>query len=770
MRNRWFWLVNLVLLLLYLWTLTEESSVQLQVIKDTCTAVFRESTQLTRTSSIPCPGLRGGFVGIYFDNSDRKGQLDWGPLDWLTPRSGWRTVYFTEARENGNRLRIVVDDELTGWRQVLGEWRPTWETAVLRWQTPIYGDYLVEAKLRRPEEPAGIILLEPDGENGWAFITNSNGRRGVWWQWRDGKPSDPIVGIPFQKSTLAQGQSLLRRMLRAQQGALLLLLGSWFLARFLEHGLSQINADFSLSLRSPRSLRFIFQPKIIPLLITLAVLAVTVYIASDVLQRIPHVQDSIAYLFQAQTLAGGKLWAAAPSVADSFQQEFLLIRDGRWFGQYPPGFPAILALGVLIDRPWLVNPILAALTIPLLYWLGKELYGRSAGLLTILLATASPFFLFMSGSQMAHPAELFWVCLFMLCWVKALQPAGKRKWSLLAGATIGMILLTRQATAVAVGAPFLLVMAVSTWRGKPTAFSKIFRTTAWMLPTAVPLASLLFLYQFTLTGHPFRDIRLLERPFDRPGFGINIGESPNAFTLSQVGEYLAVDWYTDPDQPPRGHTPARGIYNLEQNWRSLETDLFGWLPIFAAAFIWLGILLRVPSSGDAALLAVIAGTLLIYLFYWADGIMYGPRYFYAAMPAFLLLSARGIQATATWIGGKPGQLAAAAVTGLLIVANLAFFLPGEMAAHRGFNFVDADPRSAVEEAIPGQAIVFITNNAANWWEYGRFFSSNTPWLDGRIIYARDLGSEANLRLLSYFPDHQPYQLENGSLEPFSLNH
>ncbi|HEX6383957.1 MAG TPA: hypothetical protein VF177_04735, partial [Anaerolineae bacterium] len=32
--------------------------------------------------------------------------------------------------------------------------------------------------------------------------------------------------------------------------------------------------------------------------------------------RIPHVQDSVTYLFQAQTLAGGRLAAPAPSLPD----------------------------------------------------------------------------------------------------------------------------------------------------------------------------------------------------------------------------------------------------------------------------------------------------------------------------------------------------------------------------------------------------------------------------------------------------------------------
>ena len=119
----------------------------------------------------------------------------------------------------------------------------------------------------------------------------------------------------------------------------------------------------------------------------------------------------VAYLCQAQTLARGRLWAPAPAEPTFFEQEFLLVRDGRWFGKYPPGYPLVLALGVLAGKPWLVNPILAALTVLLLYLLRQGLYGRATGQVAILLMLTSPLFLFMSSSMMAHTAELFWTTL-----------------------------------------------------------------------------------------------------------------------------------------------------------------------------------------------------------------------------------------------------------------------------------------------------------------------------------------------------------------------
>ena len=194
---------------------------------------------------------------------------------------------------------------------------------------------------------------------------------------------------------------------------------------------------------------------IAPILFTFAI---ATHVAIHVLERAPHVQDSVTYLFQAQTLARGRLTAPAPPLAEAeatphFAQEFLLVRHGRWFGKYTPGYPMLLALGVLVRAPWLVNPLLAALAVAVMFPLSKELMGDRrrqtadhvltgdrrrqtadheltddgrqstidtqktthtqitdplpTHLLLPLLLALSPFFLIMSGSLMAHTCLLY---------------------------------------------------------------------------------------------------------------------------------------------------------------------------------------------------------------------------------------------------------------------------------------------------------------------------------------------------------------------------
>ena len=57
----------------------------------------------------------------------------------------------------------------------------------------------------------------------------------------------------------------------------------------------------------------------------------------------------------------------------------------------------------------------------------------------------------------------------------------------------------------------------------------------------------------------------------------------------------------------------------------------------------------------------------------------------------------------------------------------------------------------------------------NWWEYGRYFSSNTSWLDGPVIYARDLGAEENARLLARYPDFAAYRVSGDELTPLAVS-
>jgi hypothetical protein len=76
-----------------------------------------------------------------------------------------------------------------------------------------------------------------------------------------------------------------------------------------------------------------------------------------------------------------------------------------------------------------------------------------------------------------------------------------------------------------------------------------------------------------------------------------------------------------------------------------------------------------------------------------------------------------------------------------------------------------DKVAAVETAVPPneQALIFVESPTGNWWEYGELFLGNEGWLDGRIIFARDLGDATNLALRALYPDRTAYRFSDGKL-------
>ena len=417
MHKKWFWLVNSLLILLYLWAMGEETAVSLQVNNGRCIAIVPE-----RHIGIDCPQMGAGSqVGLIATQpaTSRTELASYAPLRWLAPHTAWADLNLFSLDGQPDWRHTFGQINWADWQMGSGGWQTRWgelrgtasqNSLVLGQQV---GDgFILTSQLRRAEAEAGLLLLHPDGRTGFAFIIDGADRRGVWWEWANGQATTPLVGIPFQKPFRQQAQALLRLLLTGHQVALLLLGVIWIIKKGTQSFTEEARSctEKISTLQSPIAQKFAVVG------FTLLTFALTLHIASDVLARVPHVQDSLTYLFQAQTLARGELWAEAPPLPYFFEQEFLLVQNGRWFGKYPPGYPAILAIGVLLNAPWLINPLLATLTLPLVYQLGRRVGNGRIALIAAGLMTLSPFFLFLSGSMMAHAAELFWLSVCMVSW------------------------------------------------------------------------------------------------------------------------------------------------------------------------------------------------------------------------------------------------------------------------------------------------------------------------------------------------------------------
>jgi 4-amino-4-deoxy-L-arabinose transferase-like glycosyltransferase len=491
-----------------------------------------------------------------------------------------------------------------------------------------------------------------------------------------------------------------------------------------------------------------------------------VFIATAVFERVPHVEDEHAFLFQARVFAEGKLYAETPPSADLFPMMFVLDREGRRFGKYPPGFPLVLAAGVLVGQPWLVNPLLAGLGLVAVALLGRVLYGWGTGLVAGGLGLISPFFLLSAGSYMSHNATLLWLTLFALLALAAARRRTKdegRKqtvdarvsqesrpperlgttfvfrlssfvrrppegWLMVgAGACLALALITRPLTAAGGGAPVLAGVALAGWRAP----ARLGRWALLGLVGAAPVLAFFLLWNTVALGGPLRNGYEMWWDFDRVGFG-----------TGSLGN----------------HSPAQGWSNLQYNLDDLSQWLYGWPERTSLVLPLLPFAILTRNRWDWLLLAWAAGLSLAHILYWAPGQMYGPRYLYEALPAYLLLSARGLvlllggvrrllrrRDDLRW--GVQGGLVAAVVALALVAGNA--FLGKQMAAFSDWYTIDGERFAAVDGAVARPAVVFV--EARDWTDFANFSWANAPSLAGPVVYAVDLGPERRRRLLGELP-------------------
>jgi hypothetical protein len=174
----------------------------------------------------------------------------------------------------------------------------------------------------------------------------------------------------------------------------------------------------------------------------------------------------------------------------------------------------------------------------------------------------------------------------------------------------------------------------------------------------------------------------------------------------------------------------------------------------------------------------------VYTWYYSTGIMHGPRYWYEATPFLLLLTARGAEraagvlaAAASRVAERFGRADAARASAAAVLVTHAFvaalvvwgayrWLRGDgglwrvdaMPTHaqelKSFNAVDDRFAGVVDAAHLHHALVLM-RGCPNWQCYGGVFWTNSPTLDGNIVYSRDVEGEERT-VLAAFPDRQVY--------------
>jgi hypothetical protein len=482
------------------------------------------------------------------------------------------------------------------------------------------------------------------------------------------------------------------------------------------------------------------------LLTVLGSFGYVLWVALAQYQGQPHILDASAYVFQAKIFATGQLSAPIPSDLGAFQGPFMIASGGRWFAQYPPMTSLLLAVGVMLHTPWLVEPLLGTLALWGIFRLGRYFYGGGTAWLAILLGALSPFYTYLAASYMSHTMALFFAVYFL--WMLVRFTRAWRWYDLALAAVFAVgLLLTREFSAVVIGVAASAYLLGGQWRALRERIAAIWPVFVFAGSIIVSGVVLYLLYNTLQTGSATLSPRSLFFPGDRYGFGEGIG------------------FYGQ-------HTFAAGMVILDQLLTILLIDLYGWPFYLTLALLPLTFLRRDAGTRwdifCALMLVLLVGAQAGYFYH---GIYLGPRYLFETLPFLLLLTARGVTGLATTLtrvgrlfgAVRPTRTLAMGVAGTLLVAliacNLFYYSPRQAQIYQGYTGLPVSMKvdaTTLYGFHPSQAIV-LTNN---WYIYNYIlWPLNDPNLAGETLYAYAPSPEALEQIHTAYPDRTLYMAE-----------
>ena len=312
-------------------------------------------------------------------------------------------------------------------------------------------------------------------------------------------------------------------------------------------------------------------------------------------QRYPISGDDYSYLYQAKLFASGKLWAQDrlydPSLPFYDCIETFCLRDdqGHRFSKYPPGWPALLAVGVKLRAPWLIDPLLGALLVFLLLKYTEQQMGKKSLSATALLLLSCFFLVYYAGSFRPHIATAVFVFgAFLIYDAGQMRPERSKLWLFIAGALLGYSAMIR----------YLDWIPIAVWIGTSLFWRKRFAELMLFGIGIALLGSGNLLYNALLSNDPFQIPAAIHR-------------------ANTINDRLAISW--------NGFVVT--LVRL--------ANLF-WVfpPVGLLVIFWRRYR---PTARAKMYLGLFAMNIAIYFFYPASVGGPGPRYFLAYFP-FLLLA------------------------------------------------------------------------------------------------------------------------------------
>lgn len=548
------------------------------------------------------------------------------------------------------------------------------------------------------------------------------------------RSDDTLVDVTTLDPTPAADLgALAAQLLRAVAAGCLLVVGVGVLATAFAPGRRLESSDRSpraAGLRHDRS-----RAASVAVVVGLTVLstALSGWTSVHVLGGLPHQIDEVVYLLQARWLLDGEVAPAVSAIQPHLDVPFTYRVGDRWAGHYPVGWPALLALGLAVGAPHLINALLGGAFVVLLYGAGREIDGELAGVAAAVLGALSPLVRILGASMFPHLACAALVVAAVWAAVAADRRPGWRPGALV-GLAMGACLAVRPMTAVAASVVLGGWLAARALSSRPSRarWSGLAAAIVGGLASSVPT----LIHNAVVAGSPW--------------------SLPYSLTRGTMyGPGLA----------------PFGLRNLDAIAVSASASLTGWgwpwlvgglalaLPgaLLAAPF-----LLRRVRAGDWLLVATVLAVAIGHLPTRANGLHgFGARYAVDVAGCLFLLGGRGVAELTR--AARPSRRAAAVVVGLFLALSLGTLvsLPDRLGLYRGYADVDGELERQLEAADIERAVILIDGDSLEaWCEAARIMTGPRRH---DIVIAADLGDNSLVERL--VPDLPVYVWADRRLEP-----
>lgn len=461
-----------------------------------------------------------------------------------------------------------------------------------------------------------------------------------------------------------------------------------------------------------------------------------------VLDNVPHGYDEIAYYFQAQIFASGKLTATGTPFRDSFWNGNVVTHEDKRFGKYPPGWPAILAAFMAAGHPELANAAMAGICAILIWLVADRLFGRTEAWISMVLVLISPFHAFLGASYLSHMSCAASLMLYFFSALRGLH-AGSRAaetgWACAAGAGVGFALLTRPFTATLGVAG--ITMAVSLADG--FRWRNCLRMALAASSVAAVFCWLFLFYNRATTGSPW----IMGHKYYMPDFSF-LGEE--GFHRQGLWENVTA--------------------NIPRMLLGLNHQIWGW-PVSDLWPLAIGLVILRWERRYVGLLAAALLYCGLHSFYYYFDNYYGPRLLFEALPWIIIATASSL--TALWRragqASRPRPAKAVVIlafTGCLVSSVFRFY-PSRIAYYsQDYCGQGGDLVRAVRQRNLKDAIVFL--RTPDGFHYSNLsFMNNADLRKSPVLFARfvpkDLGP-----VMSAFPRKEAWILDasySGMLGP-----